>query len=106
LSTPSELWLVEDKERTMPPKEALINHTSGIKCTAIYARVSTEDQGKGFSTPTQIDPCQKLPQHKGYTVPDPYTCIDEGTSHIRLNRPGLRKLRDLMNARHCRYDCY
>ena len=27
---------------------------------AIYARMSTEDQGKGFSIPTQIDACQKL----------------------------------------------
>jgi hypothetical protein len=26
---------------------------------AIYARVSTEDQGKGFSIPTQLEVCQK-----------------------------------------------
>jgi hypothetical protein len=34
--------------------------TSDIKYAALYARVSTEDQGKGFSIPTQIDACQRL----------------------------------------------
>jgi hypothetical protein len=34
------------------------NH--GRAHAAIYARVSTEDRGKGFSIPTQIDACQKL----------------------------------------------
>jgi len=37
---------------------------------AIYARVSTEDQGEGFSIPTQIDTCQKLAARKAYTVPE------------------------------------
>ena len=33
---------------------------NGQAYAAIYARVSTEDQGKGFSIPTQIEACQKL----------------------------------------------
>jgi DNA invertase Pin-like site-specific DNA recombinase len=35
---------------------------------AIYTRVSTEDQGKGFSIPTQIEACQKLAEREAYTV--------------------------------------
>jgi Resolvase, N terminal domain len=35
---------------------------------AIYVRVSTEDQGKGFSIPTQIEACQKLDDREGYVV--------------------------------------
>jgi Resolvase, N terminal domain len=37
---------------------------------AIYARVSTEDQGKGFSIPTQIEGCRKLAEHEGYVLPE------------------------------------
>jgi DNA invertase Pin-like site-specific DNA recombinase len=40
----------------------------GISYAAIYARVSTEDQGKGFSIPTQLEACQKLADREGYTV--------------------------------------
>jgi uncharacterized protein (DUF302 family) len=34
------------------------------KYATIYARVSTEDQGKGFSIPTQIEVGQKLAQRE------------------------------------------
>ena len=47
---------------------------------AIYARVSTEGQGKSFSIPTQIEGCQKLAAHEGYIVPEGYVLIDEGIS--------------------------
>ena len=43
---------------------------SSMVYTAIYARVSTEDQGKGFSIPTQIEGGQKLAANEGYTVPE------------------------------------
>jgi DNA invertase Pin-like site-specific DNA recombinase len=38
-----------------------------LRYAAIYARVSTEDQGKGFSIPTQIEACHKLADREGYT---------------------------------------
>jgi DNA invertase Pin-like site-specific DNA recombinase len=66
---------------------------------AIYARVSTEDQGKGFSIPTQIEAGQKLADREGYTVPEAYVLVDEGISATTMDRPNLRKLRDLVNAR-------
>lgn len=75
-----------------------MNLTSGMKYGAIYARVSTEDQSKGFSISTQIEACQKLPAREGHTVPEVYVLIDEGISGTTMDRPNLRKLRDLVNT--------
>jgi DNA invertase Pin-like site-specific DNA recombinase len=50
------------------------------RSAAIYARVSAEDQGKGFSIPTQIEACQKLAKHEGYTVLESHVLVDEGIS--------------------------
>ncbi len=46
------------------------SQTDTPKLAAIYARVSTEEQGKGFSLPTQIDACQTLAQQAGYIIPE------------------------------------
>jgi site-specific DNA recombinase len=70
-----------------------------VRYAAIYARVSTEDQGKGFSISTQIEGCQKLAEREGYTVPEAHVLIDEGISGTTMDRPDLRKLRDLVNVR-------
>jgi site-specific DNA recombinase len=72
---------------------------TGSQMAAIYARVSTEDQGKGFSLPTQIEACQKLAERESYTVPEAHVLLDEGISGTTLERPGLRTLRELVNAR-------
>jgi site-specific DNA recombinase len=77
----------------------VVHRTGDVKYAAIYARVSTEDQGKGFSIPTQIGAAQQLATREGYTVPEAYVLIDEGTSGTTMDRPSLRKLRDLVNAR-------
>jgi hypothetical protein len=52
------------------PRTAATNITEHSRYAAIYARVSTEDQGKGFSIPTQIEGCQNLAGNGGYTVPE------------------------------------
>jgi site-specific DNA recombinase len=84
----------------MKPSPSQVMHpTSDMKFAAIYARVSTEDQGKGFSIPTQIDACRQLATREGYTVPEAYVLIDEGISGTTMDRPHVRKLRDLVNAR-------
>jgi site-specific DNA recombinase len=72
--------------------------TMGTSCAAIYARVSKEDQGKGYSIPTQIEAGQKLAEPEGYNVPDAHVLIDEGISGTTMDRPGLRTLRELVNA--------
>jgi site-specific DNA recombinase len=66
---------------------------------AIYCRVSTEDQAKNFSIPTQIDACQKLAEREGYAVPETHLLIDGGISGTTLDRPALRRLRELIKAR-------
>lgn len=66
---------------------------------AIYARVSSEDQAKGFSIPTQIEACQKLADREGYTVAETSVLVDEGLSGTTMDRPGLRTLRDLVNTK-------
>jgi site-specific DNA recombinase len=76
-----------------------MNPVRDITYAAIYARVSTEDQGKGFSIPTQLEAGRRLADREGYAVPEAYVLIDEGISGTTLNRPGLRTLRDLVNAR-------
>jgi hypothetical protein len=40
-----------------------IHLTNDMTSAAIYARVSTEDQGKGFSFPTQIEACHNPENH-------------------------------------------
>lgn len=71
---------------------------SAITAAAIYCRVSTEDQGKGYSLPTQRDACQQLADRDGYTVPEGHLLIDEGLSGTTMDRPGLRTLRELVHA--------
>jgi len=70
----------------------------GTRVAAIYARVSTEDQVKGFSIPTQLEACRKLADHDGYTVPETHVLVDEGISGSTMDRPGLRTLRALVNT--------
>ena len=39
-----------------------------MKSAAIYARVSTDEQGKGYSLPTQLEACRRYAQEQGYTA--------------------------------------
>jgi pyruvoyl-dependent arginine decarboxylase (PvlArgDC) len=58
-------------------KQVSTPYPPGSLLAAIYARVSTEDQGKGFSLPSQIAACQTLASKSGYTVPDSHVFTDE-----------------------------
>jgi site-specific DNA recombinase len=78
---------------------SVMNLTSDVRFAAIYVRVSTEDQGKGFSIPTQIDACQQLATREAYIVPESHVLRDEGISGTTLDRPGLHRLRELVQAR-------
>jgi site-specific DNA recombinase len=73
------------------------NHHDGQAYAAIYARVSTEDQARGYSLPSQIEACHKLAEHAGYRVPESYVFSDDVTGD-HLERPGLRKLRELVQT--------
>jgi site-specific DNA recombinase len=68
------------------------------KLAAIYLRVSTEEQSEGFSLPTQLETCRALATQHGYSVPLDYIIQDE-KSGTTLDRPGLRRVRELVYAR-------
>jgi site-specific DNA recombinase len=61
--------------------------------------VSTEDQARGRSIPSQIEGARKLADQEGYTIPEGYILVDDGISGTTMDRPGLRKLRELVNGR-------
>ena len=64
--------------------------------TAIYCRVSTDDQEKeGTSLQTQLESCLKYCEEKGYQVVHKFS---ETYSGLTLERPKLNKLRDLVNT--------
>jgi len=65
---------------------------------ALYARVSTEDQGKNYSLPTQLEACRRYAQEHGLEVVAEFTDEFTGAS---LDRPGLDALRDLAAQRGC-----
>jgi site-specific DNA recombinase len=71
---------------------------NGQRVGAIYARVSTEDQGKGYSLPTQVAGARELLEREGYLVPAHYIFSDDVTG-TTLERPGLRQLRALVTTR-------
>jgi site-specific DNA recombinase len=54
-----------------------------------YARVSTEEQTKGYSLPTQLEACRRYAEEKGYQVVKEFTDAHTGTE---LERPGLNEL--------------
>lgn len=60
----------------------------------LYARVSTEEQGKGYSLPTQVEACRNFAHMKGYEVVGEFTDMHTGTE---LDRPGLNKVYDCIN---------
>jgi site-specific DNA recombinase len=64
--------------------------------TAIYSRVSTENQEKeGTSLQTQLEACLKYCQDKGYDVSYRFS---EAYSGLSLERPELDKLRELVRT--------
>ncbi|MCS6889879.1 MAG: recombinase family protein, partial [Chloroflexus sp.] len=63
---------------------------------AVYARVSTEEQGDNFSIPSQIAAARRYASDRGWQVVAELTDTMSGAV---LDRPGLRKLRDLIAAR-------
>src|SRR5262245_19964212 len=63
---------------------------------AIYTRVSTQEQGNNNSIPTQMAACQRYAEQHELTVIATLHDIESGAT---LNRPGLDKLRQLIQNR-------
>lgn len=64
----------------------------------IYARVSTDDQVKGYSIDSQIELCYKKLAGLGITE-NIKVIIDDGKSGAFLERPGMDELRDLLGTK-------
>jgi len=64
---------------------------------ALYARVSTEDQAKNYSIPSQLEAMQKFATGKGFEATTEF--IDEGISGAVLDRPALSELRECVRQR-------
>lgn len=63
------------------------------KQAAIYSRVSTDEQAKGYSLKTQIEACQTYAQERGYAVAATFSDDYTGAA---IDRPALNQLRDYM----------
>jgi site-specific DNA recombinase len=61
---------------------------------AIYARVSTERQGREQTIASQVTLLQEWVRTQGHELLPAHRFIDEGYSGARLDRPGLDRLRD------------
>ncbi len=60
--------------------------------TALYARVSTEDQAKNYSIPSQLEAMREFATEHGFEVVREF--VDEGISGTILDRPQLGELRE------------
>jgi site-specific DNA recombinase len=61
---------------------------------AIYARVSTERQGREQTVDSQLDALRRWATAHGHELQDDHVYVDEGYSGARLDRPALDRLRD------------
>src|SRR5215210_2057470 len=69
----------------------------GSKRAILYARVSTEEQAhSGYSLAQQLEALREYAAREGYDVLE--EVADEGWSGAYLERPGLDKVRDLVDA--------
>jgi len=66
------------------------------KRAAIYTRVSTDEQAKGYSLNTQVDACLQYAAGHGYQIVESFK---EDYSGAILDRPELNKLRDIINSK-------
>ena len=62
---------------------------------AIYTRVSTDDQAHNYSLPTQLEACRRYAAANQLEVIAEFSDTESGADH---DRPGLNKLRDLIQA--------
>src|SRR5262245_7821027 len=61
---------------------------------AIYARVSTERQGREQTVDSQLNALRAWAGDNGHELSSAHIYIDEGYTGSRLDRPGLDRLRD------------
>src|SRR5215813_9768006 len=65
---------------------------------AVYARVSTERQGRDQTIDSQLEALRGWAADHGHELEGQHVFIDEGYSGSRLDRPALDRLRDAARA--------
>jgi len=65
-----------------------------MKTAVIYARVSTDEQGRGYSLPTQIEKSKEYAEEHEYIVLAVFQDAYTGTT---LERPGLNELYEFID---------
>src|ERR687889_1115873 len=69
----------------------------GPKWAILYARVSTDEQARsGYSLAQQLEALKDYAAREGYEVLE--EVVDPGQSGASLERPGMDRVRDLVNA--------
>lgn len=66
-----------------------------MKCSAIYARVSSDKQKEEQTISSQTSALKAYAEAEGCVVPEEWVFEDEGYSGSILARPGLERIRDL-----------
>lgn len=66
--------------------------------SALYARVSTEEQAGRFGLAAQLHELRAVAARKGYIVPAGAEYVDDGYTGADLERPALSRLRDAVRA--------
>ena len=61
---------------------------------AIYARVSTDRQGREQTVDSQLEALRRWANEQDHELTSDHIFIDEGYTGSRLDRPGLDALRD------------
>ena len=69
---------------------------NGTRRAVLYVRVSTDEQVKGYSLAQQIEALRAYAAREGYEVIEEVS--DPGYSGLFLDRPGLDRARDLIEA--------
>jgi site-specific DNA recombinase len=65
------------------------------KRAVLYARVSDDEQVKGFSIPTQLDKMRQYAKQHGFAITNEFV---EDFTATRLERPELDKIRDMIRC--------
>src|SRR5205807_10195547 len=66
-----------------------------MRMTAIYARVSSEQQREENTIASQTASLIEFAKSHDLEIPGEWVCEDEGYSGATLERPGLERVRDL-----------
>ena len=80
--------LMTSGERVSTEGASDMTSQNGHKRAVLYARVSTDEQAKGYSLPTQLEACQKYAESAGYSVAATFQDDYTGTAPIEQRPEG------------------